>query len=444
MRAPGPSFPAGTPSKRWQTAAMKKALRITALSLLALVLAALALLATALQREPGVVLDTEVDPSDVATAVALAHAHDPRRAQPGQVYAATLGERDLELLLNHATRHRQPAAMRVSIERGAATLRASLHLPANPFGRWLNIQARVVETGALPALEGWQVGRLPLPSWLGMALARRLVQRAGLQQEFVLAGDLLRQVRFQPQQLSLVYAWRDDSAQRLSVALLQAGEAARLRAYHDCIVALAAAQAPGARPSLAGWLPPLFALARQRSQPGTDANPGAGAAAENRAALLVLTLYANGRGVDDVLPAARAWPRPRALQLTLGGRDDFPLHLLISAALAVDGSSSLSRAVGIYKEIADSRGGSGFSFNDIAADRAGTRLGELAVQAPERLQQRLAQGVQEADFMPAWADLPEFMPEPEFKRRYGGVEGAPYAAMIAEIDRRIAALPALR
>jgi hypothetical protein len=205
-------------------------------------------------------------------------------------------------------------------------------------------------------------------------------------------------------------------------------------------VALAAAEAPTATPSLAAWLQPLFALARQRSAGGD----GALAAAENRAALMTLTLYANGRGIADVLPAARDWPRPRALHLTLAGRDDFPLHLLISAALAVEGSSALSRAVGIYKEIADSRGGSGFSFNDIAADRAGTRLGELAVRSPQRLQDMLARGVQETDFMPTWADLPEFLAEPDFKRRYGGVGGAPYLAMVAEIDRRIAALPALR
>jgi hypothetical protein len=46
--------------------------------------------------------------------------------------------------------------------------------------------------------------------------------------------------------------------------------------------------------------------------------------------------------------------------------------------------------------------------------------------------------------MPATADLPEFMQEAEFKRRFGGIDGAEYKKMMAEIDRRIAALPLYR
>jgi hypothetical protein len=109
----------------------------------------------------------------------------------------------------------------------------------------------------------------------------------------------------------------------------------------------------------------------------------------------------------------------------------------VSALLAAEGTTPLSRAVGIYKEIADSRGGSGFSFNDIAADRAGTRFGERAVRDPAALQALVARGVSDADLMPRFDDLPEFMAEPEFLRRFGGVGAPAYNQMIAEIDRRV-------
>jgi hypothetical protein len=46
--------------------------------------------------------------------------------------------------------------------------------------------------------------------------------------------------------------------------------------------------------------------------------------------------------------------------------------------------------------------------------------------------------------MPRFDDLPEFLPEAEFKRRYGGVGAPPYNELLAEIDRRVAALPVLR
>jgi hypothetical protein len=51
--------------------------------------------------------------------------------------------------------------------------------------------------------------------------------------------------------------------------------------------------------------------------------------------------------------------------------------------------------IGLFKEMTDARSGSGFSFNDMAANRAGTRLGALAVGDPAKLQQRLTAGLLE-------------------------------------------------
>jgi hypothetical protein len=56
----------------------------------------------------------------------------------------------------------------------------------------------------------------------------------------------------------------------------------------------------------------------------------------------------------------------------------------------------------------------------------------------------LAASMAESDLMPDVSDLPEFMPEAEFRRRFGGVDSAQYARVIATIDGRIDALPLLR
>ena len=195
---------------------------------------------------------------------------------------------------------------------------------------------------------------------------------------------------------------------------------ARLRAYHDRLVETVA-KAPN-KVSLAALMPPLFRTVLERGA-------GGDVAAENRAAIVVLAFYANGTGLAAIAPAAAQWPQAARRTVTLAGRDDFPKHFLISAAIAAEAGSPLADAVGLYKEVDDSRGGSGFSFNDIGADRAGTRFGEIASQSPERarkLAQALASGVKESDFMPDVADLPEFMPEAEFKRRYGGIGGPGY------------------
>ena len=433
-----------TPVRIRAPSRLKSVLAVLATALLLSAGAALAALSAALQSEPSVALRSELTDADVAHAIGLLRTHDPRRADPGRLTMAIVGERDLDVLLNHAARRWLDATTRIELQNGAALVQTSLHMPPNPFGRWLNVEARVVQTAGLPAIESFRAGTLPLPPWLTGRALLRLAAEAGALAELRLAAEVVHSVYFAPQQLQVTYAWQGDSRARLVAALVPAAEHERLHAHADRLVQLAGQvtepQAAEGAVSLADLIGPLFALAAERSAAQSDA----GAAAENRAALLVLTLYANGRPLASLVPAASAWTEPRKLQVLLAGRDDFPRHLLISAALAAEGSGPLSKAIGIYKEVADSRSGSGFSFNDMAANLAGTRLGELAVQEPRRLQRALSRAHSESDFMPHAADLPEFMAEAEFKRRYGGVGAAPYVAMMAEIERRVDRLAALR
>jgi hypothetical protein len=161
----------------------------------------------------------------------------------------------------------------------------------------------------------------------------------------------------------------------------------------------------------------------------------------------VLAAYASGKSLAAVVPAAADWPRPAARKLTLDGRVDFAQHFAISAALAAGAGGPFADAVGVYKEVDDSRRGSGFSFADIAADRAGTRFGEAATRSPAsaaKLQAAARAGLREQDIMVAARDLPESMSEAEFKRRFGGVDAPGYKRVLTEIDARIAALPVYR
>ena len=417
---------------------MRTLWRRLALVLVLFFVVVLAALTAMLQAEPTAVGGADVDHEDVARALSLLRTHDPRQALPGVVSSALVRERDLEVLLSHGAHRWLQGSSRVSLQRGQATLQLSSRAPANPFGRWLNLELHLEETGGLPVLDSFRVGRLPLPAWLAERVALHLVARAGLGAELNLAAEVVRRVRFTPQQMLVTYAWQPDSIGRLVNGLLSADEVQRLHAYSDRLVELSTQPRQGFEVPMAALLGPLFELARQRTAAGGDA------AIENRAALVVLTLQANGRTVGSVAAAARGWPRPRPMRLLLAGRTDSPLHFLVSATLASEGTTPLSRAIGLYKEVADSRGGSGFSFNDMAANRAGTRFGELAVLAPQQLQDRLARGVLDSELLPRTDDLPEFMAEPEFLRRFGGVGAPAYNAMLADIDRRIAALTLLR
>lgn len=391
---------------------------------------------------------TTVSMADIDRARQLLSHNNPRRALPGITRAVLLSQRDLELLIQQASRRLGDARGRVRLQPGLAVVEASLALPpALPGGGWLNLRAVLRETDALPRVQQLRIGRLPVPGWLAQAALPRLLEALNLRAQGELAQRLVSRVGFRAQALVLAYAWPDNAEQALTTSLLPPDLQARLRRHADHLATLGSTLAAGrpaaATVSVVQVLQPVFALAARHSP---DA---ASALQENRAALVALAFLAAGQPLAPLLgnpapPAERAQLRAARLPaLRLQGRPDFPQHLLISAALAVEGGGPLADAIGLYKEVADARHGSGFSFNDIAADRAGTRLGLLARRDPLAFQARLASGLRESDLLPDVSDLPEFLSRGEFQRRYGGLGTPAYRAVLREIEARLDRLPLL-
>ena len=126
-------------------------------------------------------------------------------------------------------------------------------------------------------------------------------------------------------------------------------------------------------------------------------------------------------------------------------RDDWTKHFFVSAALTVLSAQAPSDAIGLFKEELDAGGGSGFSFGDLMADRAGTTFALLATRddaAARALQERLAAGFRVDDFFPEAADLPEDIQDAELQVAYGGVGGPLFRTYAAEVERRLwSALP---
>jgi Trp operon repressor len=414
------------------------------------------LLGLTLQAQPMLAPRAELNAEDVGNAVQLLRANDPRRAQSGRVQALSLAQRDLELLLNHGGRRWADGAATIKIERGQAVVKMSLDVrrwvapPLVPvftwvpgLGPWLNIEVRLLQAASLPALDGLSVGRLPLPLFVAQPLALRALSWVGLADELPLLAELVQHVRFTPEQMRLVYAWQSGMGERMLAALVSGDEKRRLAAHAQHLAELLRREQPARQVSMAQLMGPLLDFSRQRVARGGDA------VQENRAAIMVLALYLNGRNLKTVLPAGTIVAL-RPMRVTLSGRDDWPLHFIVSAALSAEGSTPLSQAIGLFKEVADAKGGSGFSFNDMAANRAGTLFGELAVKNPTALLTAVARAqaahggvLIESDFMPLATDLPEYMPEAEFQRRYGGVGAPAYLEQMAEIERRVATLPVL-
>lgn len=403
-----------------------------------LLLVAVALVGAALlvpSASPRVAQAPRLEVTDVERALRLARQHDPRQALPGVVRALRLTQHEAEVLLNQAAARLGGGAWRVEIGADRLRVLGSVPLPKSPLGAWLDLELEAHATQGLPRLHAVRAGRLPLPPALLQWLLLRWAEAHDLGGPAPVLA--LHRVGLQPQRLDLLYAWGPDAPARLAGVLLPERERERLRAYAARLAEIAARDA--SRPlSVTEVLPPLFELARERSRGGRDA------ALENRAALLVLGMVANGVGLATLLPERRQELATQPVRLTLAGRRDFPQHLLLSAALAADSGGRFADLLGLYKELSDARWGSGFSFNDIAANRAGARLGELAVQDPQLLQGRLAGALSESDFMPDVSDLPEFLNEREFRTRYGAPGTPAYERLMGDIEQRLQATPLFR
>lgn len=417
---------------RW-VRAMKILLRLCLLAVIGLPAAALIAVWLCFQDAPLIARTPSITPADIDRAKRIVEKHDPRKARPGTLRTIVASPQDLDLALNYAAGQFLNGSTRVVLQPGHALVQASLEVARNPLGRWLNVDAALRETGGLPAFDHLRIGRLPVPGYVADLVLATVLAQLNATADGRLAPDVVKSIKISAEGVRVVYEWRDDIPERVSAVLLPPADQDRLRAYSDRLAEVVATLGVRRSVSLSRLLPPLFAVAHERSTRGD-------AVKENRAAIVTLAFYSNGRGLSAIIPAAKAWRRAAPLTVTLNGRDDFPKHFLISAAIAAEAGSPLADAIGLYKEVEDSRGGSGFSFADIAANRAGTRFGELALKAPQRLQQTLAAGVQERDFMPEVSDLPELMPEAEFKQRYGGIGAPAYERVMADIERRVASV----
>lgn len=416
--------------------------RLIAWNLLFLLLAAAVVVPwLALDDAPSIEPPAEFRRADLVWIKSLFQKHDPRGETPGVLRTIRLDEAELNRLLNYAVELRRVSGIAAELTPGRATLTASIAVPANPFGRYLNVRAEVADVADGIRIRSLSLGSLPLPGFVADALARLAHRRLLRDDTYATLAAAFARINFDENQATLDYRWQPQLLTRLerksAEFLIPPEEQATLLVYAERLDAMIRHQPYGTTLPLVEVLAPLFAHARAT---------GGDAAAENRAVLTALGAYLSGISVPKLLAGdSRSIRRAPRVLLTLHGRRDFAEHFVISAAIAVNGGSRLANAIGLVKEEEDAGRGSGFSFTDLAANRAGILVAERAGgDRADRLQQRLAAARSDLDLLPDFQDLPEFMPQAEFDRRFGPVGGPRYQRVIERIDARLAAHPLVR
>src|SRR5690606_21582428 len=125
----------------------------------------------ALEDQPAVVRAAALTPEQIARAKALAKAHAEQKRS--RLRTLTVVAEDVDVAAHYAAAAYGGAA-RVVLQPGGLVLFATVPVPPNPFGRYLNVFAMLRETVALPRFESLRIGRLTVPA----ALADKLVEHA--------------------------------------------------------------------------------------------------------------------------------------------------------------------------------------------------------------------------------------------------------------------------
>ena len=320
--------------------------------------------------------------------------------------------------------------------RGIVNVQATLELPSAFPRRYLNIDLdaeRTVRDG-LPSIRRAAVGAVDVSGWLAERTIRWASDRWPVLKDERFERAAARALEWYPDRLELVCVWPRSPVEHLRTRTPSGNGAGGTGAYAERIADWAAAGPDSAAPVL-GLLRSLVREAAERTAAGADP------VAENRTAILLAA--AQGFGCTPVAIGRAA----RHVRPVLHRRRDLGRHFVASAALAALLDREASESVGMEKEVSDSRELTGFSFSDIAANRAGARFGELATasaRSARRVQAWMEQAASDLDIMPEVRDLPDHLPEEELRRRFGRPGEGAYDRVLGEIEARIADVPLYR
>lgn len=391
-----------------------------------------------LQRSPLVDIDRSLTPEEIAQARAILQTGLRASGEDGELNRLALSEEEINATTNYLFGLAGDRRARFRLEENVMSLSGSLRLPFSRLELFLNVQVRAERDGNRLAVRQARIGDLPVP--LGVIeTALRLGGRYWTPVRlYALADQSVESLIVHDGQMALDYRWDAESRTKMRRMMTEITSKRRLKRYQAELNAVLHSVELAARPTLGQLLQPLAVLARKRSREHDPVE-------ENRALFLVLSAYLSGKSNANALAfGIKDLPRRTVV---LRNRLDLAKHFTISAALAVTGDDTLADAAGLVKEVSDSHGRSGFNFQDLAADIAGARLGELAVatrKSAKKLQKRLAQNAGDEVLLPDIRDLPENLGEEEFHRRFGTVGSLAFAAMMRDIERRVNDLPLYR
>ncbi|MGZ8221390.1 MAG: hypothetical protein ACXWT0_07065 [Methylobacter sp.] len=367
--------------------------------------------------------------------------HEGSKTKPDEIGIIELTEADLNLAGNYLLNRYSKSAVHISLKENKLKFVVTMTLPKNSLGTYVNITFRLgnIEGNDLPSITKFKAGKLLLPAKLAAFVIDSIIQHSSLNEYFILATRPIKAVKIDAEKLTITYYPNKDTLIQARNFLTHTGDNSTLNIYQQKLVEIVSKHDPKWRLSLAELLRPLFELAYQRSTLETAID-------ENRVVISAINDYVNKQETKKLLsmPEPTLATGQQQYSAFLYKRTDLAQHFIGSAALTASVNKQAAQIAGEEKELSDAHSGSGFSFINLAADKAGTRFGEMATSSPEnarRMQKVMSQIKDYSDFMPDPRDLPEHMNEADFKQRFESINSPVYQEISKQIDARISATP---
>lgn len=391
------------------------------------------LLYSAVDPQPATQVEWQLTEEDMARAQQIFEGNTIQ----DNVKTVELNSRDLNIALNYLLNNYIQSSSQITMSDQALDFSVSLRLPQNLFGDYLNLRFKLTQTNGVNRISQLQIGRVAIADEFAGLLINKIIKYAHLKQHYILVTEQILDFHFNAKKLSLTYLTDPDYAHYTVDLLHRTRDHQAMIYYQQKLTEIINRHDPNWRLSLAELLQPLFKLAYRRSTLHT-------AIKENRIVLFTVNSYVNKEDVLPYLPR-NVTARPRhPYKVFLYKRIDMAKHFIASATLTATGGGHLANLVGMEKELRDARSGSGFSFIDLAGDRAGMKFGQTATLTPEsarRLQKYMSRIKDYTAFMPDMLDLPENLSRKQFKKDFFSVYDPRYQKMLQIIDDRINALP---
>lgn len=407
------------------------------------VIGPIALFFVVVERSPAVSVVTPSTAADATRTRALFREFRSLTETEGAARQIKLTQSDMDSVMAFAVRALPFMRGQARVARDSVLVAVSADATGIPGGGWVNLRVAVDESADGLKLRLVKLGPVSLPATLVLPIAGSVLD--------IVLGDSLGQIAIK----SIEGVSIDDDTVTLGVGLNRDDRKALAKRVKDTVrtaahisttddvrsytIALQNAAkdglvAPGS--SALPFLSYAMKLANERAKGGDLSK-------EIQSALHALAIYCGHvkyqNLIGDVVPKDRRQSLTGCSTATMGGRRDLKQHFFISAGLQAASDANIAFTIGEFKELLDSdRGGSGFSFDDLAADRAGIRFAkELLSATPEEMPSILAHLKQENDVFPNIAGLPSGLSERDFRKTYGDVDSPAYKRMLAMIEKRI-------